>query len=465
MQMIVNQTLLTLAQEALKLSTIDWLRTKRQQKATKEGCGSGDCGACTVIVGELTEATVSYYTANACLLPIQSLEGKALVTLEGVNALSDALHPAQQALVDCHGTQCGFCTPGFVMSLVALYLNHDEYPGREVTLEALSGNLCRCTGYQPILEAAEQMFSYPKAKWPDLTETLTQLTAADEQVELNPKTLEDYFEVQAKYPDALIAAGATDVGVAFTQALKEAPQRLFIGQINELTIIEETDDELTIGAAVPFSRCLPPLLSHYPEARELFSRLGSMQIRNLGTFGGSLGNASPIGDPLPFLLAVDATINLASTDGSRNVKATDFFLGFKQTALKAREIIQSVNIPLPDKHDRYFFYKLSQRYEDDISTLCMALKLRLIDEIITDVSVAFGGMAAIPKRATSVESALLDSLFSFKTIEQAAGFINNDFTPLTDVRSSSKYRLQAAKNLLLRAYYETQDCAVRIHHA
>ena len=469
LRFIVNNALTTVKSNALKLSALEWLREQSHQKGTKEGCASGDCGACTVILGEQIDDKVIYRTANACLVPMSSLANKQLLTIESLKHF-DHQHPVQRAMVECHGSQCGFCTPGFIMSLYALYLNYEKYPGREAVIHALSGNLCRCTGYQPILEAAEKMYQLPKAIQPCALEIFAQLpektTTVDlEQTDFVPTSLDSLFSIWQKHPHARIFAGATDYFLEYTQQLKTASQSIYLGQIEALKSVKETESFIEIGAAASFSDCLPTLLKHYPEATELFYRLGSTAIRNQGTFGGSLGNASPIGDPAPFLIAIKAKLKLTSQQGSRIIGMEDFFLAYKKTCLQPQELIHSILIPYRQTQTFYAFYKISKRYEDDISTLCMGLVIEHDNEVISRARVTFGGMAAVPQHSHQVASALKEAPFTEASFIKASDLISTDFSPLDDARASKQYRLLAAKNLIMRAFYARSGQVVRIQHA
>lgn len=473
---LFNNTRITLSENALSQSALNWIRTINAQKGTKEGCASGDCGACTILVGErCIDAkenidTVHYYSANACLLPMQSLIGKHLVSIEYLS--NQGLHPVQQAMIDCHGSQCGFCTPGFIMSLLALYLNHATFPGRDAVNHALSGNLCRCTGYQPIIEAAEKAFAMERVDHFNTEWIINQLTSMNETThedsplaELSPLTLDAFFEASKKHPEACIYSGATDEYLEVTQGLKTSKTRIYLGNIESIRGTKVTDDYLIIGSTTPYKDFLPIFKEFYPAAIEVFERIGSTQIRNLGTLGGSLGNASPIGDPLPFLLAVDAIIDVQSANSTRKIPITEFFHGFKQTALTPDEIITQIHIPLPQNNQRLFFYKLSQRYEDDISTISVAMNIAIESQTITDVRIAFGGMAPTPRRAVLSETALINQPATIASFQQAVTSLSDEFSPITDVRASADYRLQMAQNLLLRAAHELQGDTVRIHYA
>ncbi len=464
---------------APNMSVLEWLRTNMDLCGTKEGCASGDCGACTVVIGELCLDGMRYRTANACLMLMSGLQGKQLLTVEHVSSCQGQLHPVQQAMVECHGSQCGFCTPGFIMSLFALYENEAEYPGKDRVTEALGGNLCRCTGYQPILNAAQKAYEYPRTH-SDHQDTIEALNALplglnsdDEPRLLVPYDLADLLAYNAAEPQAQIIAGGTDLSLAYTQQLKDPEKIIDLSHVNELKAIHDRDESIVIGAAVKYSDFLPLLLSYYPSVKEVFTRLGSEQIRNQGTLGGSLGNASPIGDPAPLLIALNASMALSRMHNGkvidREVKVADFFTGYRQTVLQDGELIRSVSIPKPAANSETFFYKISKRYEDDISAVCFAFYIESDNGVITLARTGFGGMAATPVAAPSIEEILTDSEFSEQSFEKAAQQLNQDLKPMSDVRASKEYRLSVAENLIRRAWYESSACEqkmlVRVSHA
>lgn len=487
-QFLLNQKKVMLDDIAPNLSVLEWLRTNMGLCGTKEGCASGDCGACTVVIAEAVSTcgaghVLRYYTANACLMLMSSLQGKQLLTVEHVSG--EELHPVQRALVECHGSQCGFCTPGFIMSLYALYMNEKVYPGRERVIEALGGNLCRCTGYRPILEAAEKAYSYPRIEALhaiDICQSLIELTENAQPSTLGeqrqsslvvPTELASLLAYNAAEPDATMIAGGTDLSLSFTQQLVQPEKIVDISQVKELKNLEETDTDIVIGAGLPYSQFLPLLLAYYPTVKEVFIRLGSEQVRNQGTLGGSLGNASPIGDPAPLLIALGAKLVLStSVDGvvtDRHVDVDTFFTGYRQTVLKPAEIIRSVHIPKPSDSSETFFYKISKRMEDDISAVCMALHIDVEAGNIVSAKTGFGGMAATPISAPSVEKALIGQALSQESFEQAALALANDLSPMSDVRATKEYRLQVAANLIRRAWYESSASkgatVVRVSHA
>lgn len=477
-EFLLNQTPVQLDNVAPTLSVLDWLRTKSDQRGTKEGCASGDCGACTVVIGEPAEQGVRYRHINACLMLVGHLHGKHLVTVEGLSTDKsqslDTLHPVQRAMVECHGSQCGFCTPGFVMSMFMLYMNHTECPPHSALIEALGGNLCRCTGYRPILQACEAMFAYPRAQDPftqsavrffqTFEPTVATLTSGDQQY-FAPQNMTQLLALREAHPQARLIAGGTDLSLAFTQDLHVPDAVIAVNAVKEMQRIETTDSELVIGAAASYDEVAPVLLTQFPEAGEMFHRLGSAQIRNAGTLGGSLGNASPIGDPAPLFIALQGSVDLTGPKGSRNIPLHEFFVAYRKTRLADDEVIVAVRLPLRRPDQKLVCYKISKRMEDDISTVLMVLSFDLDDNRMVSVSSGFGGMAAIPQAAASLEAALEGQPLSEAALQAAGQALAKDFNPMTDVRASREYRLQVCQNLLQRLWHEHQSVNVRVAHA
>ncbi|EAR10078.1 Xanthine dehydrogenase, iron-sulfur cluster and FAD-binding subunit A [Reinekea sp. MED297] len=475
----MNQTPVQIHEAAPSLSVLDWLRTKSAQRGTKEGCASGDCGACTVVIGAPGDHGVEYRHVNACLMLVGQLHGKHLITVEGLSEPSaqtpEQLHPVQRAMVECHGSQCGFCTPGFIMSMFALYMNFDQCPPRDTVIAHLGGNLCRCTGYRPILDACERMYEYPRSSdtfrpaaqaFFDARQPTPAVMSEGPRQFTAPESLAELLKLRQQWPDARLIAGGTDLSLAFTQALETPAQVISLTDVAELQQMTEHNDCLEIGAAVSYERFLPTLLQHYQEAEEMFHRLGSKQIRHSGTLGGSLGNASPIGDPAPLLLALQADLQLVGPGGSRWVPVSEFFLAYRETVLKDDEVIASVRVPKRRPSQALYCYKISKRIEDDISTVLLVLSFDITDGHMHNVRSGFGGMAAIPMSSESLNAALEGQPLTLDTLEQAGQVLADDFNPMSDVRATRQYRLQVCQNLLLRVGYEQQAMAqVRIQHA
>ncbi|SIQ82825.1 xanthine dehydrogenase small subunit [Aquipseudomonas alcaligenes] len=443
-------------------SVLNYLRGRLGRTGTKEGCASGDCGACTVVLVELHQGRLRYRAVNACLTLVGSLQGKQLLSVEDLKT-QGRLHPVQQALADCHGSQCGFCTPGFVMSLFALQKGVQHYDP-QATHRALAGNLCRCTGYRPILAAAEQACN---AREPDrfdagaaeLIARLQALASSDTiagagRQALLPRSLEQLAEVYAARPEARLVAGGTDLALEITQQHRELPLLIHLGQVEELKRIEVFSDRLEIGAAVALSDLHELLGQEYPDFGALLERFASLQIRNQGTLGGNIGNASPIGDAPPLLIALGARLILRRGQQQRSLALEDFFIGYRVTALQPGEFIERVVLPRPVSGQQLRAYKVSKRLDDDISAVCAAFSLHLSQGVPSEVRIAFGGMAATPKRASACEQALLGRPFDSASVEAACAALAKDFTPLSDFRASREYRLLVAQNLLRRCHLE-----------
>ena len=457
------------------ISVLDYLREHLHRVGTKEGCASGDCGACTVVLGEARNGQMAYSAINSCITPVGNLHGKQLITVENLKSES-TLHPVQQAMVDCHGSQCGFCTPGFVMSMFA-YRKSNSAAERESIIEALGGNLCRCTGYQPIIAAAEQMFiSGSEDQFSTLAGTtlaaLKEIEDCSEAVSLSgadkhyhsPATSAGLAELLSAHPDAKLVAGGTDLSLDFTQFLKEVDTLIYTGRVAEMLQVDDTEDSLQIGAAVSYTECKEVLCREYPDLHELIERLGSRQIRNQGTLGGNVGNASPIGDMPPVLIALNAQLILRSVSGSRTIPAEDFFISYKVTDLRPGEFIETIVVPRAKAGYTFKAYKVSKRLEDDISAICGIFYLQIEAGIVADASIAFGGMAEIPKRASVCQQALIGRAWNQETVDVAMEALGNDYSPISDFRASAEYRTQVAKNLLQRLFLDSDTQAVRVTH-
>ncbi|SFO88261.1 xanthine dehydrogenase small subunit [Pseudomonas borbori] len=463
-QFLLNRELRTEHALDPNVTVLQYLREHVGKPGTKEGCASGDCGACTVVVGELDGERVRYRTLNSCLTFVSSLHGKQLISVEDLKH-QGRLHSVQQAMVDCHGSQCGFCTPGFVMSLFALQKNSTSFDKAE-TMEALAGNLCRCTGYRPIIDAAEQACCQQQPDQFDAVEaqTVAQLKAIAprDTAELNsgdkrcllPLTVADLAELYAANPEARLLAGGTDLALEVTQFHRELPVMIYVGHIESMKRVEVTAEHIEIGAATALSDCYTALAAEYPDFGELLHRFASLQIRNQGTLGGNIGNASPIGDAPPLLIALGAQIVLRKGNDTRSLPIEDYFLDYKVTARQEAEFIEKILVPRAQANQAFRAYKVSKRLDDDISAVCAAFNLRIEDGVVQDVRIAFGGMAAIPKRAAACEAALLGGVCYPAEIERACAALAEDFTPLSDFRASKEYRLLTAQNLLRKFFLE-----------
>jgi len=470
-QFLVNQELRREHALDPNMTVLQYLREHLGKPGTKEGCASGDCGACTVVVGELTQDehgqdSLRYRSLNSCLTFVSALHGKQLISVEGLKHQGE-LHSVQRAMADCHGSQCGFCTPGFVMSLFALQKNssgHDLHRAQE----ALAGNLCRCTGYRPILDAAEQSCQRPCQDQFDAqqAQTISRLKAITptQTDELNsgdkrclvPLTVADLADLYSSHPEARLLAGGTDLALEVTQMHKTLPVMIYVGHIAELKRIETTSSHLEIGAATPLTDCYTALDAEYPDFGALLHRFASLQIRNQGTLGGNIGNASPIGDSPPLLIALDAQIVLRQGERQRTMALEDYFIDYRITARQDSEFIEKIVVPRASNDWRFRAYKVSKRLDDDISAVCGAFNLSIEDGVVSGVRIAFGGMAAIPKRARACEAALRGKPWTQASIERACQALAEDFTPLSDFRASSDYRLLTAQNLLRKYFIEQQ---------
>jgi len=436
-------------------TVLDYLRYTLRRTGTKEGCAEGDCGACTVVLGELDGDAVAWRAVNACILFLPMLDGKALRTVESLSH-GGALHPVQRAMADGHGSQCGFCTPGFVMSLYARSIGAVGTEGTPVK-DVIAGNLCRCTGYGPILEAGEANPPGPSDDGDIAARLRTIAPSGAGRGWYAPATSDELAALLVAHPEARIVAGATDVGLWVTKGLQDLGTIIFIGDIADLKRIEDGPDGLTIGAGVRYSEAKDALARLHPDLGELVRRIGGLQVRNAGTIGGNVANGSPIGDMPPALIALGAELVLRKGSERRTLPLERFFLSYGKQDRRPGEFVESVRIPRPAPGARIRIVKLSKRFDSDISALCGAFVLRVEDDRIAEARIAFGGMAGIPARAPACEAALTGKPWSEAAVEAAAAALAQDYQPLSDLRGSAQYRLAAAVNLVRGLWLEPES--------
>lgn len=437
---------------------LDWLREDRGLCGTKEGCNEGDCGACTVMV---TDAGGSK-AVNACILFLPQLQGKAVRTVEGIAAPDGALHPVQAAMVECHGSQCGFCTPGFIVSMATAHLNgaadHDDQ---------LAGNLCRCTGYAPIIRAAEAAGAQPVPAHmaQDSAFISGQISSGDPGGEtapgvVQPTSSDDLADWYVQNPDATLIAGATDVGLWVTKQLRDLAPVAFLNRIADLQGIERRGGELHVGAGVTIAALRDAVAGGLPSLAELFRRFASQQVRNVATIGGNIANGSPIGDGPPALIALGARLHLRRGDEMRSLPLEDFFLDYRKQDRRPGEFVAGVSFP--DSAPAFRAYKLSKRFDQDISAVCGCFNVTVTGGKMTAARIAFGGMAGVPKRASAAEAALIGQVWSQEAVARAAQEMARDFTPLSDMRASAAYRMETAQAMLTRYFHDLAGGTVSV---
>ena len=476
LRFLLNDTEICLTDAAGSDTLLDFIRLKRQLYGTKEGCAEGDCGACTVLVGRLLDGRLRYEPINACIRFLASCHGCHVVTIEHLRGQDGRLHPVQQAMVDHHGSQCGFCTPGFVMSLYGLWMTNPDPSVVEIE-NALQGNLCRCTGYEPIVKAAlaaakagGQAMDALALERDRVTEWAHAIPAArvesqrDGDRAILPADSADLAAALAENPGATIVAGATDVGLWVTKMMRNISPTIFIGHLPELKQVRRDEDGFTIGATVTYSEFEPVIAQHYPQVLDYWQRIGGWQVRNAGTIGGNIANGSPIGETPPLLIALGGSVTLRSTQGTRRVALQDFFIEYGKQDRRKDEFVEAVHIPLPGQ-DRIAAYKVSKRMHSDITATAAAFRIATDGATITGARIAFGGMDAIPRRAEGAEAALLGQPFAAASFEAAAIAAESDFRPLSDWRASADYRRKLAGNLIRRFWLEQAGETHRLSRA
>nr|WKF58457.1 6-hydroxypseudooxynicotine dehydrogenase complex subunit beta [Paraburkholderia busanensis] len=460
-------------------TVLQYLREDAHCTGTKEGCAEGDCGACTVVLGERNAAGgVDFKAVNACIQFVPTLDGKALFTVEDLRQPDGSLHPVQEAMVECHGSQCGFCTPGFVMSMWSLYEKHGHehscanrtVPSRDTISNALTGNLCRCTGYRPIVDAAVRMFDAPPPKAPVNVEALAATLAKIERTDTfhyqhagqqfdAPRTVDALAKIKEAEPATRILAGSTDIGLWVTKMMRELGNIVYIGQIAEFQKLEVNGDWIEIGAGVSVEKAYTEIIKQYPELFEMQQRFASLPIRNAGTLGGNIANGSPIGDSMPGLIALGAHVVVRGGDIEREMPLEDLYLAYQKKDMAEHEFVVGLKVPTRTgarKNLQFRTYKLSKRFDSDISAVCAAFSFIADGNMIREPRIAFGGMAATSKRAAHAEAVLRDAEWHEATAQAAMIALGNDYAPLSDMRATSNYRLDAAKNTLYRFWLETR---------
>ncbi len=471
---ILNGRDVSVAEVGAQQTLLDFLRLERRLTGTKEGCAEGDCGACTVLVGRLADSGLVYEPVNACIRFLATVDSCHVVTIEHLAGPDGRLHPVQQAMVDHHGSQCGFCTPGIVMSLYALWMQQPDPTEMQVET-ALQGNLCRCTGYAPIIRAATAASRHDSpaadhiareraeiaARLAALRDGRRVVSGPAEDRAILPTDVDDLAEVLLEHPEATIVAGATDVGLWVTKFLRPIGPAVFIGHLTGLRRIECHDDRLILGAAASYSDCQDALADIFPHLAPYWDRIAGWQVRNMGTVGGNIANGSPIGDTPPVLIALGAEITLRRGDARRSMALEDFFIDYGKQDRAVGEFVETIRVPRPAAGQRDAAYKISKRRDEDISSVAAGISVTVSDGIITGARIALGGMAATPKRAAAAEAALTGQPWSEGAFEAAASALAGEFTPLTDWRASAEYRMLSAQNLLRRFFLEQDDATSR----
>ena len=445
---------------------LNYVRAKLKKTGTKEGCAEGGCGACTIVLGELKDDKINYSSINSCIMFLPTLHGKQLILVEDLVSKDGSLHPVQQAMVNYHGSQCGFCTPGFVMSLFSMFKNYPRF-NENLIKDTISGNLCRCTGYQPIIKAAKSLNSknkndqFTKSK-NDIMKLLKKISNESiiiykkNKKYFAPRYVQELKKILKKNINSHLLSGGTDLSLVVTKERKDIDSIIYMNSISELNYIKNNNKYIEVGASTPLSKFENYIEKYYSDFSSVLKRYGSVQIRNTATIAGNIATASPIGDTLPLLLSLDAKIVLKGVKKIKIVPLSSFFIDYRKTRLKAGQFIDSIRIPLFPKNI-FKAYKISKRFDDDISSVCASFNIQLINQKIKKIRIAYGGMASIPKRAKYCEKILLNSHINEQVINKAKKALEQDFRPISDMRASAKYRLIVAKNLLHKCFLEIMN--------
>ena len=460
---LLNDKILEIKKPDPNQTILNYIRTELKKTGTKEGCSEGGCGACTIVLGELINNKIKYNSINSCISFVPSLNGKQLLIVEDLVSKDGKLHPVQDAMVRFHGSQCGFCTPGFVMSLFSMFKNNKSF-NNELITESISGNLCRCTGYRPIIDAAKSLnkinrkdeFSKNENKIIKLLKKIKSKNIyikKDDKVYFSPKNIKDLKNIIKKNSNFNFLAGGTDLSLKVTKERKDILSIIDLKEIKELDFIKVNKNYMEIGAATPLIKFEDEIKKYYPDFYSVLKRYGSVQIRNVGTIGGNIATASPIGDTLPILLSLNAEVLIESFNQKKVLPINNFFIDYRKTKLKKNEFIRSIKIPL-FKKNIFKAFKVSKRFDDDISSVCGSFNFEINKNKIKEVFIAFGGMAAIPKRAKVCEKILKNKPLNLSTFNQAKNSLDKDLSPIGDMRASKEYRLEIAKNLLMKCFVE-----------
>lgn len=462
-QFIYNNQICSIKNPDPNKTVLDYIRNDLKKNGTKEGCAEGGCGACTVVLGELKNSKLIYRSINSCISFLPSINGKHLILVENLMSKKKELHPIQEAMVKFHGSQCGFCTPGFIMSMFAMYKNFNKFDN-EIIEETLSGNLCRCTGYRPIIDAAKSLnnkkdndhFKKDQIKIIKLLKKIN-----DYEIEISyrnkkyfaPKSLNNLKKIIKKNPNSHFLSGGTDLSLEVTKLRGEIKNIISLNSVKELKFVKKNKNFIEVGAGVSLYDFQNIIKSHYLDFYNILKRYGSVQIRNVGTISGNIATASPIGDTLPLLLSLDAVIKIQTKNTIKTIPLNEFFISYRRTKLKKGDFIHSVKIPI-NKENHFKAYKISKRFDDDISSVCGSFNFKIDNNKIKEAYIAYGGMAAIPKRAKACEKILKNKPLTINTFDQAKNYLEKDLSPIGDMRASKEYRLEIAKNLLMKCFIE-----------